>query len=103
MLTVSGGLCSVNESVYGLQAGIFTHDMDKAFYAFETLEVRLFVVSPLAVTRASQGSNAGVLITIMFLSKYMADENKMVSDRVLELEVLASLNTSIQAHQLRIS
>ncbi len=31
----------VNDSKFGLQAGIFTHDMDKAFYAFEHLEVTL--------------------------------------------------------------
>ena len=35
-----GSMRSVNDSVYGLQAGVFTHDMDKAFYAFETCEVR---------------------------------------------------------------
>ena len=29
----------VNDSKFGLQAGVFTHDMDKAFYAFEHLEV----------------------------------------------------------------
>ena len=29
----------VNDSKYGLQAGVFTHDMDKAWYAFEHMEV----------------------------------------------------------------
>ena len=29
----------VNDSKYGLQAGVFTHDMDKAWHAFEHLEV----------------------------------------------------------------
>ena len=35
----------VNDSKFGLQAGVFTHDMDKAFYAFENLEVALPVLS----------------------------------------------------------
>ena len=29
----------VNDSKYGLQSGVFTHDMDKAWYAFERLDV----------------------------------------------------------------
>jgi len=37
----------VNDSKFGLQAGIFTHDMDKAFYAFEHLEVTLSVLLPI--------------------------------------------------------
>jgi acyl-CoA reductase-like NAD-dependent aldehyde dehydrogenase len=32
-------LCRVNDSKYGLQAGIFSHDLDKAWYAFEHIEV----------------------------------------------------------------
>ena len=34
-------LYRVNDSKFGLQAGVFTHDMDKAFYAFEHMEVSL--------------------------------------------------------------
>ena len=37
----------MNDSKFGLQAGIFTHDMDKAFYAFEHLEVTLSVLLPI--------------------------------------------------------
>ena len=29
----------VNDSKYGLQAGVFTHDLDKAWHAFEHMEV----------------------------------------------------------------
>lgn len=36
--------CSVNDSRYGLQAGVFTHDLDKAWYAFEKLDVGGVVV-----------------------------------------------------------
>ena len=36
----------VNDSKFGLQAGVFTHDMDKAFYAFENLEVTLPTLLP---------------------------------------------------------
>jgi len=36
--------CSVNDSRYGLQAGVFTHDLDKAWYAFEKLDVGGLVV-----------------------------------------------------------
>ena len=32
----------VNESAYGLQAGIFTHDLRKAFYAYENLHTVSF-------------------------------------------------------------
>ncbi|BDA51294.1 probable lactaldehyde dehydrogenase at C-terminar half [Coccomyxa sp. Obi] len=32
-------VAKVNDSKYGLQAGVFTHDMDKAWHAFEHLEV----------------------------------------------------------------
>lgn len=32
-------MCRVNDSKYGLQAGIFSHDLDKAWHAFEKLEV----------------------------------------------------------------
>ena len=36
--------CSANDSKYGLQAGVFTHDLDKAWYAFEKLDVGGVVV-----------------------------------------------------------
>ena len=36
--------CSVNDSKYGLQAGVFTHDLDKAWHAFEKLDVGGVVV-----------------------------------------------------------
>ena len=36
--------CSVNDSEYGLQAGVFTHDLDKAWHAFEKLDVGGVVV-----------------------------------------------------------
>ena len=35
---------STNDSKYGLQAGVFTHDLDKAWYAFEKLDVGGVVV-----------------------------------------------------------
>ena len=35
---------SVNDSTYGLQAGVFTHDLDKAWHAFEKLDVGGVVV-----------------------------------------------------------
>ena len=35
-----------NESRYGLQAGVFTNDLNKAFYAYEKLQVRAGAVSP---------------------------------------------------------
>ena len=37
--------CSVNDSKYGLQAGVFTHDLDKAWFAFEKLDVGGVVVN----------------------------------------------------------
>ena len=34
----------MNDSKYGLQAGVFTHDLDKVWYAFEKLDVGGVVV-----------------------------------------------------------
>lgn len=38
-----------NDSRYGLQAGVFTNDLNKAFYAYEKLQVRAVAVFYLLV------------------------------------------------------
>ncbi|MDH3259262.1 MAG: aldehyde dehydrogenase family protein, partial [Deltaproteobacteria bacterium] len=37
--TFEEGIWKVNDSIYGLQAGVFTKDVDKAMYAFKNLDV----------------------------------------------------------------
>ncbi|CAD7696107.1 unnamed protein product [Ostreobium quekettii] len=55
-----GAVARVNDSVFGLQAGVFTHDMDKAFYAFEQLEVGGVVIGNVPSIRVDAQSYGGV-------------------------------------------
>ncbi len=50
----------VNDSVYGLQAGIFTRDIDRAFYAFNELEVGGVVVGDVPSIRVDSMPYGGV-------------------------------------------
>ena len=43
-MTTTSCAGSVNDSRYGLQAGVCTHNLDKAWYAFEKLNVGGVVV-----------------------------------------------------------
>ncbi|HEX8949813.1 MAG TPA: aldehyde dehydrogenase family protein, partial [Dissulfurispiraceae bacterium] len=54
------GLRAVNETVYGLQAGVFTHDIRKAFRAFETLEVGGVIVNDIPTYRVDHMPYGGV-------------------------------------------
>ncbi|ATO14898.1 aldehyde dehydrogenase [Micromonospora sp. WMMA2032] len=51
---------AVNDSVYGLQAGVFTHRMDVAFTAARTLEVGGVIVGDVPSYRADQMPYGGV-------------------------------------------
>lgn len=42
---------AVNRSAYGLQAGVFTNDLNKAFYAYENLEVGGVVINEVSAAR----------------------------------------------------
>ena len=50
----------VNDSVFGLQAGVFTKDIDKAFYAFEALEVGGVVINDVPSIRVDSMPYGGV-------------------------------------------
>ncbi len=50
----------VNDSLYGLQAGIFTRDIHKSFYAFECLEVGGVVINDVPSVRVDSMPYGGV-------------------------------------------
>jgi acyl-CoA reductase-like NAD-dependent aldehyde dehydrogenase len=52
--TFDEALASVNDSKYGLQAGVFTNDINRAFEAHRTLEVGGIIVNDVSAFRADQ-------------------------------------------------
>ena len=54
------GLNAVNESVYGLQAGVFTNNLKNAFLAFEVLEVGGVIVNDVPAYRVDHMPYGGV-------------------------------------------
>jgi len=52
--TFEEALASVNDSKYGLQAGVFTNDINRAFEAHRTLEVGGVIVNDVSAFRADQ-------------------------------------------------
>jgi acyl-CoA reductase-like NAD-dependent aldehyde dehydrogenase len=56
----SRALASVNDSAYGLQAGVFTQDVSRAFEAFETLEVGGVIVNDFPTLRVDNFPYGGV-------------------------------------------
>jgi acyl-CoA reductase-like NAD-dependent aldehyde dehydrogenase len=56
----AAGLAAVNDSAYGLQAGVFTHDLRTAFTAHRTLEVGGVIVGDVPSFRADQMPYGGV-------------------------------------------
>jgi glyceraldehyde-3-phosphate dehydrogenase (NADP+) len=53
-------LAEVNDSLYGLQAGVFTNDLGHAWQAFETLEVGGVVVNDIPTYRIDHMPYGGV-------------------------------------------
>ena len=58
--TFEEALASVNDSKYGLQAGVFTNDINRAFQAHRTLEVGGVIVNDVSAFRADQMPYGGV-------------------------------------------
>lgn len=54
------GLDAVNESVYGLQAGVFTNNLRNAFFAFEVLEVGGVIINDVPAYRVDHMPYGGV-------------------------------------------
>ena len=52
--TFEQALAEVNDSKYGLQAGVFTNDINRAFEAHRTLEVGGVIVNDVSAFRADQ-------------------------------------------------
>jgi glyceraldehyde-3-phosphate dehydrogenase (NADP+) len=53
-------MATVNDSPYGLQAGVFTNDLRKAWAAFETLEVGAVIVNDIPGFRVDHMPYGGV-------------------------------------------
>eukprot|EP01083_Nonionella_stella_P132715 403498_1 len=53
-------ISEVNDSVFGLQAGVFTSDMNKAFYAYENLEVGGVVINDVPSKRVDSMPYGGI-------------------------------------------
>ncbi len=54
------GIDSVNDSVYGLQAGVFTNNLEKAFYAFENVEAGGVILNDIPTYRIDHMPYGGV-------------------------------------------
>ncbi len=52
--TFDDALAEVNNSKYGLQAGVFTNDINRAFEAHRTLEVGGVIINDVSAFRADQ-------------------------------------------------
>jgi glyceraldehyde-3-phosphate dehydrogenase (NADP+) len=54
------GIRAVNETVYGLQAGVFTQDIRNAFRAFENIEAGGVIINDVPAFRADHMPYGGV-------------------------------------------
>jgi len=54
------GLRKLNDSVYGLQAGVFTHDVGKAFRAFNELNVGGVMINQVPTFRVENMPYGGI-------------------------------------------
>lgn len=58
--TFEEGIKVINDSIYGLQAGVFTDNIQKAFYAFENLEVGGVIINDIPTYRIDHMPYGGV-------------------------------------------
>ena len=54
------GIAVVNDSIFGLQTGVFTHDIQKAFHAHRELEVGGVIIGDVPTFRSDQMPYGGV-------------------------------------------
>lgn len=54
------GIAAVNDSIFGLQTGVFTHDIQKAFHAHRELEVGGVIIGDIPSFRSDQMPYGGV-------------------------------------------
>ncbi|MFC2158846.1 aldehyde dehydrogenase family protein [Acidobacteriota bacterium] len=77
-------LDSVNDSIYGLQAGVFTQNLKKAFHAFETLDVGGVIINDIPTFRIDHMPYGGVKE-----SGFGREGLKYAMDEMTEMKLLA--------------
>jgi glyceraldehyde-3-phosphate dehydrogenase (NADP+) len=78
------GLSSVNDSVYGLQAGVFTNNLKHAFAAFETLDVGGVIINDVPAYRVDHMPYGGVK-----MSGFGREGLKYAIEEMTELRLMA--------------
>ena len=58
--TFEDAIAALNDSPYGLQAGVFTRDINKAFKAYEEIEAGAVLINEIPTFRADQMPYGGV-------------------------------------------
>lgn len=85
---IDGAFAAVNESRFGLQAGVFTHDLRTAFRASEVLDMGGVVIGDVPSYRADQVSYGGVKDSGIGREGVRAAMDDLTQDRVLILSGL---------------
>lgn len=83
------GIKAINDSVYGLQAGVFTDNIRNAFYAFENLEVGGVIINDIPTYRVDHMPYGGVK-----LSGFGREGVKYAIEEMTELRLMV-LNMNI--------
>jgi len=78
------GLNAVNESTYGLQAGLFTNNLNHAFAAFEKLEVGGVIINDVPAYRVDHMPYGGVK-----MSGFGREGIKYAIEEMTEMRLLA--------------
>jgi len=78
-----------NESIYGLQAGIFTKDINKAFYAYENLHVGGVVINDVPSARVDSMPYGGIKE-----SGFGREGIKYAMDEMTEFKIMLMKNIS---------
>jgi glyceraldehyde-3-phosphate dehydrogenase (NADP+) len=78
---------ALNRSDYGLQAGIFTQDVDKIFYAFRRLEVGAVLANEIPTFRADHMPYGGVKDSGMGREGVAAAIEDMTEPRLLVMNL----------------
>ncbi|MBH0209497.1 MAG: aldehyde dehydrogenase family protein, partial [Nitrospira sp.] len=77
----------LNQSAYGLQAGLFTQDVNKIFYAFRHLEVGAVLANEIPTFRADHMPYGGVKDSGLGREGISAAIEDMTEPRLLVLNV----------------
>lgn len=85
---VEEAFARVNASQYGLQAGVFTHDLDIAFQAHRTLQVGGVIVGDVPTFRADQMPYGGVKESGIGREGVLAAMTDLTYERVLVVNAL---------------